>query len=91
MAYTIIDRYPQDYSSQPVRVFLPVQFSKTERQRMYMSIRIRGIHQLTVLSYDPLSSAEPFTDGDFVLVPLSGDTVSAHDYQLSQVPLIQTP
>jgi len=91
MAYTIIDRYPQDYSSQPVRVFLPVQFSKTERQHMYMSIRIRGIHQLTTLSYDPLSTAEAYSDGDFVLVPLSDDAASVYDYQLRQAPLTQTP
>jgi len=67
-AEQIITRYPDDYASRDFHIYLPDKFSQAQKQRIYMSTRIRGIHQLTFSTYYLDYSMEKFLAGDFVLI-----------------------
>jgi len=87
MAEEIIARYPQDYGVRQVRIYLPDEFDKTQKQRIYMSTRIRGLHHLEILTYAQDSSTITWQVGDFMLVendPVVSDETGS--YHLEEYP-----
>jgi hypothetical protein len=85
-AEQIIADHPNDYSTREIQVYIPDIFESNEGQRIYMSIRIRGIHNLGFSSYTDLETMD-FQNGDYVLIEDS----STGDFSLEEYPFIETP
>lgn len=90
VAEQISVRYPDDYSSRDIQIYLPDQFTKSQKQRIYMSARIRGLHQLALSTYTQDYSFTDFSAGDFILVENDQTTKNEeYQYRLIEIPLSQ--
>ena len=90
-AMEIIETYPNEYATRSIRLYVPDSFDKYQKQRIYMSTRIRGIHQLELLTYyDSLAEAD-LNEGDFIVILESATTEKELEYEIQTYPFDVVP
>ena len=85
-AMEIREAFPNDYASRSIRLFVPDNFDVNRKQRIYMSTRIRGIHQLEQIPYFDNLSEFDLKQGDFVIEAIPGEIDDDFEYRIETYP-----